>query len=87
MSQSETETLPSLGTIIEALHESEINGSVSWFFDDVWRVFLGDPDNGIDAEATVYGPQEAAEWLRANAVRRYPHSTFAKRFPRSINLP
>ena len=84
MSESETETRPSLGTIIEALHDGEINGGVSWFFDDVWRVFLGDPDNRIDAEATVYSSQEAAEWLRANAIRRYPSSKFAERFPRSI---
>ena len=74
---------PDLGTIITALHDSEINGEVSWFFDGVWRVKLGDEANGIDAEALVASCEEAAEWLRANAVRRYPDSTFAKRFPRS----
>ena len=42
-----------LGTIIAALHDSEINGEVSWFFDGVWRVKLGDEMNGFDAEATV----------------------------------
>jgi hypothetical protein len=77
------ENRPDLGTIIAALHDSEINGEVSWFFDGVWRVALGDPHNGIEAEATVGSPQDAAEWLRANAVSRYPQSTFAKRFPRS----
>jgi hypothetical protein len=80
---SETETRPSLGTIIEALHESEINGSVSWFFDDLWSVALGDPNKGFDAEATVYSSQEAAEWLRANAARLHPDSKFAKRFHRA----
>ncbi len=55
-----------LGTIIAALHDSEINGEVSWFFDGVWRVKLGDEMNGFEAEGS---PQEAAEWLRANAVR------------------
>jgi hypothetical protein len=80
MRQSETETRPSLGAIIEALHESEINGSVSWFFDEVWTVVLGDPQGGIDAEATVASPREAAEWLRATAVRLHPDSKFAKRF-------
>jgi hypothetical protein len=50
-----------LGTIIAALHNSEINGEVSWFFDGVWRVKLGDEMNGFDAEATVSSPQEAAE--------------------------
>jgi disulfide oxidoreductase YuzD len=55
---------------------------VSWSFDGVWNVELGD-----DAKAMVASPEEAAEWLRANAVRRYPHSAFAKRFPRSENNP
>ena len=84
---TEAQNRPSLGEIIEALHGSEINGAVAWFFDDVWRVTLGDQHNGIDAEATVGSLQEAAEWLRANAVRRYPESKFAKRFPRSIVQP
>jgi peptide/nickel transport system substrate-binding protein len=73
--------------LIGQLHDSKINGEVSWFFDGSWRVALGNPHNGIDAEATVGSPQDAAEWLRANAVRRYPQSTFAKRFPRSVNQP
>ena len=76
---------PDLGTIIAALHDSEINGEVSWFYDGVWRVKLGDEENGFVAEAMVGSPQEAAEWLRANAVRRYPASAFAKRFPRSAS--
>ena len=77
MSQSE---YPDLGKIMAALHDSEINGevSVSWFFDRVWKVRLGDPHNGYDAEAVVASPEEAAEWLRANAVKLYPESTFAR---------
>jgi hypothetical protein len=51
------------------------------------RVKLGNESNGIDAEAIVASPDEAAEWLHANAVRHYPDSTFAKRFPRSENEP
>jgi hypothetical protein len=53
-------------------------------FDDVWRVVLGDPENGFDAEDTVYSSQEAAEWLRANAGRLHSGTKFAKRFPRAI---
>jgi len=44
--------------IVEAPHftTTEINGEVSWFFDGVWRVKLGDQENGYDAEAVVaYG--------------------------------
>lgn len=83
MSHSEINHRPTLGTVIEALHDSEINGSVSWIYDGTWQVTLGDTMNGILAEAAVNSPQEAAEWLRANAVRRFPHSAFARRFPRS----
>jgi hypothetical protein len=42
-----------LGTIITALHDSEINGAVSWVYDDIWTVQLGDAVNGIAAEAVV----------------------------------
>ena len=76
-----------LGTIIAALHDSEINGEVSWFFDGTWRVKLGDPDNGYDAETVVASIEDAVEWLRANAIRRYPHSQFARLYPHSANDP
>jgi hypothetical protein len=69
---------PELGTIIAALHDSEINGEVSWFFDRLWAVKLGDLLNGYDAEGTVNTLDEAAEWLRANAVELYPDSKFAE---------
>jgi hypothetical protein len=84
MSQSNTRRRPDLGTIIATLHDSEINGEVSWSYDGHWRVKLGDEINGVDAEAVVPNPQDTAEWLRANAVRRYPASGFAKLFPRSV---
>ena len=87
MSQDDNSHRLDLGAIIAALHDSEINGEVSWFYDGAWRVKLGDEANGFVAEAVVTSPQEAAEWLRANAVRRYPASEFAKRFPRSADDP
>jgi hypothetical protein len=63
-----------------ALHDAEINGeiSVSWFFNGVRKVRLGDPHNGYDAEADVSNPEEAAEWLRETAIRLFPDSEFAK---------
>ena len=87
MSQSETETRPGLGTIIEALHDSEINGSVSWFFDEVWTVVLGSLQNGIDAEATVSTTREAAEWPRANAVRAVGIELISSGTARGLNFP
>jgi hypothetical protein len=70
-----------LGAIVVALHDSDIHGAVSWLQRDVWHVMLGDPDHGILAEAAVDSPQAAAEWLRAHAVRLYPHSVFAQWYP------
>ena len=79
----ETSVSQYLGTIIAALHDSEINGSVTWVHDRLWGVALGDPMSGVVAEGRVSSPNEAADWLRSHAVRRYPHSNFARHFLRS----
>jgi hypothetical protein len=34
---------PDLCTMLTALHDSEINGEISWFFDRVWDDRLCDP--------------------------------------------
>ena len=39
--------------MIEALHDSEIDGEISWFYDGVWGVSIGDRLNGYRAEATL----------------------------------
>jgi hypothetical protein len=72
--------------ILQDLHDSEINGEISlaWFYDSTWTVKLGDPHNGYVAEAIVASVGEAVDWLRAEAVRRYPDSDFAKRYARGF---
>jgi hypothetical protein len=62
------------------LHDSKINGEISWFFDGIRKVKLGDPSNGYDAEAVVRSLDGAAEWLRATAVRLYPEGPSAPRY-------
>jgi hypothetical protein len=74
------DTEPNLVTLLSALHDSEINGAVSWFYDGVWRVMLGDPHNRIDAEAVVGSIGEAVEWLRSTAIKLYPDSKFARKY-------
>jgi hypothetical protein len=69
-----------LGTVLMALHESEINGVIDRFYDGAWTVRLGDAMNGYDAEAIVADLDEAAHRLRDNAIRLYPDSTFTRRF-------
>jgi hypothetical protein len=70
---------PNLELLLSALHDGEINGAVSWFYDGVWRVTLGDSHNGTDAEAVAGSIGEAVERLRSTAVRLYPDSTFARK--------
>ena len=84
MSDPEFEITDELAGFIEALHDSEINGEIGWFFDGVWCVKIGDVHNGYKAEATFMSLGEAAEWLRSKAIELYPDSEFAKRWRRAI---
>jgi hypothetical protein len=76
----EMRDFPTLDEIVRDLHRSEINGGLSWAFDGVWRVTLGDRLNGYEAGATVRSLEEAAEWLVENAFRVYPESGFARNY-------
>jgi hypothetical protein len=70
--------------IIDDLHASEINGRIGWFYDGEWVAELGDDVNGWKAEKTLRSFTRAAEWLRDEAVRRYPESEFAKKYGRGF---
>jgi hypothetical protein len=76
----EMRDFPTLDEIVRDLHRSEINGGLSWFFEGVWRVTLGDRLNGYQAGASVRSLEEAAEWLVENALRLYPESGFARNY-------
>ena len=39
----EFELTDELASLFEALHDSEINGEIGWFYDRVWRAEIGDP--------------------------------------------
>ena len=85
-----------LGTIIAGLHDSEINGAVSWVYNDVWTVQLGDAVNGVTAEAVVGNAQEAKlhSICLAHSIDFYRSSSHARRanptpkfdaFPKTTN--
>ena len=66
-------------TILRDLYDSEINFSVSCFWDGGYDVKLGDPLNGWDAEVTgLHNWHEVAHWLKEAAISLYPDSTFAR---------
>lgn len=65
-----------LGAIIEALYESEINCSVTTFWDAGITVKLGDEMNGFMAEGYCKTSQEAAEFLDKATRKHCPDSEY-----------
>src|SRR5437763_7958434 len=73
-----------LASFITDLHDSEINGEISWFFDDVWGAKIGHKLNGYLAEtAELPSLGHATRWLCDRALEFYPESEFAKEYLRS----
>lgn len=66
-----------LGAIIEALYDSEINCSVSTFWDSGITVQLGDEMNGFVTEKECRTASEAAEFLDRAAREHFPESAYA----------
>ena len=64
-------------SIMQRLYDSEINFSVSSFYDDGFYVRLGDELNGFRAEACLPTWADVEEWLAAMARIYYPTSEFA----------
>jgi hypothetical protein len=63
--------------IFQRLYDSEINFSISCFWDGGFEVKLGDELNGFAAEARLERWDEIEPWLHAEALRHYPQSVFA----------
>jgi hypothetical protein len=81
-------TPPPLESVLQQLHDSEINAGVQTFYDAGMRVWIGDEVNGIQAETTINRTAAArlkwpegftaASWLHETALRLYPESKYAK---------
>jgi len=65
-----------LGTVIDALYASEINCSITSFWDGGIVVKLGDVMNGFKAERECATAAEAAEFLDHAAREHYPESCY-----------
>lgn len=65
--------------ILQDLHDSEINATISAFYDGIWNVSIGDALNGIKAKAVVRSEAEAEAWLHMTARELFPDSEYARR--------
>lgn len=62
---------------MKRLYESEINCSISSFWDNGWDVKLGDEMNGFVAEGNFRTLDEAAEFLDRQARKHFAGSVYA----------
>jgi hypothetical protein len=89
---SQTPVNPTLGDVLNALYDSEINAQVSvesfWDGGWHWTLKLGDELNGFRAEKD-FTPKEfreqAAIWLIKEACKQYPESLFKKQYAQHLH--
>jgi hypothetical protein len=63
--------------VMKNLYESEINCSISGFWDNGWDVELGDEMNGIVAEGNFRTLGECADFLDRQARIHFAESVYA----------
>ena len=66
-----------LGVELQKIYDSEINVSISWFWDDGITVMLVDEMNGFEAEENVRVVSEIVPWLQEAIAHFYPTSSYA----------
>jgi len=64
--------------ILDDLYNSEINFKIATDWDAGWTVALGSDYSGSVAQANVRTFDEACKWLRAEAIKWFPASDFAR---------
>lgn len=67
-------------SVFQDLYDSEINFSISTFWDSGFTVKLGDDINGFKAEASVNRFGEIEPWLIRAAIEVRPYSVFARMY-------
>lgn len=71
-----------LASLLTKLYASEINVSVSSFWDRGWTIQLGDIGNGLKASSDFDNEHldQAVRWLAEVAFQYYPNSNFAHEY-------
>lgn len=67
-------------SVLQDLYHSEINFSISTFWDGGFDVKLGDPTNGILDEGNFDRWGQVEPWLAARAIENFPDSLFAQMY-------
>ena len=65
-------------SVFQSLYDSEINFSISCFWDGGFEVKLGDELNGYVSQTRAECWDDIEPWLKSEAMLHYPESRFAK---------
>lgn len=72
-------------SVLQDLYHSEINFTVSTFWDGGFDVKLGDPRNGFVAQTNCNRWGMVEPWLIAAAIEHFPDSLFARMYRDGIH--
>ncbi len=70
-------------SVMQDLYDSEINFSVSTFWDGGFDVGLGDEMNSFVAKAAIDDWTGVEDWLKEKAIKHFPKSVFAAKYNKS----
>jgi hypothetical protein len=70
--------LLTLEQVLGRMYASEINASISNFWDAGWDIWLGDSVNGWREKTAVETPAEIAPALHAMILKHFPDSAYAR---------
>ena len=70
--------MDNLASHLQRIYDSEINVSISWFWDGGIDVTLGDGANAFVAEASLKEAKDILPWLQTQIRRHLPDSEFAR---------
>lgn len=73
-------------SVFQDLYHSEINFSVSTFWDGGFEVKLGDEMNGFKAEANFTRWGMVEPWLIGAAIEHFPESLFARMYRDGLHV-
>ena len=70
---------------LKRIGESEINFSISYFYDSTWIFKLGDDLNGFSYEESFTSIEDGMNHLIQEIIKQFPNSDYIKRLKKRSN--
>ena len=69
-----------ISNILQDIYDSEINLTISWFWDEGINIVIGDNTNGIRKARNFDTIRQALSYLAVAVSEMYPDSDFARKW-------